>query len=139
MESVSDMEEQQRVPVKENQEMVQCFQNWASTVNQNPVDQGNSAVVLISILLWMMSSSQWLNHILDLQYQLLCYHIQLPLNSPTFTAAFSLPTLIPDPTPPNKWEGQSCGLQFVGSIKRIWCNSKGAVGKGVEEVCGTCK
>ena len=45
------MEEQQRVPVKENQEMVQCFQNWASTVNQNPVDQDNSAVILISILL----------------------------------------------------------------------------------------
>jgi len=82
MESVSGTKnitwEQRKVPVLGEQEMVQFCQNWAATVNQNPVDRDSNAIVLLSTLLWMMSSSQWLKCIPDLQYQLLRYHNQLP-------------------------------------------------------------
>ena len=74
-ESVSDAEnvtwEQRKVPVMGNQDVVQLRQNRAATVNQSPVDRDNNA---ISTLLRMMSSSQWLKSIPDLQYQLLRYH-----------------------------------------------------------------
>ena len=108
-ESVSDAEnviwEQRKVPAMGNQEMVQFCQNWAATVNQNPVDRDKNAIILLSTLLWMMSSSQWLKCIPDLQYQLLRYHTQLPWNSPMLTAAFKSPTLIPDLISLNKREG----------------------------------
>jgi len=109
MESVSETRnitwEQRKVPVMGNQEMVQFCQNWAITVNQNPVDRDSNAIVLLSTLLWMMSSSQWLKCIPDLQYQLLRYHAQLPWNSPMLMAAFKSQTLIPDLISLNKREG----------------------------------
>lgn len=109
MESVSETRnitwEQRKVPVMGNQEMSQFCQNWATTVNQNPVDQDNNAIILLSTLLWMMSSSQWLKCIPDLQYQLLRYHAQLPWNSPMLEAAFKSPKLIPDLISLNKREG----------------------------------
>lgn len=109
MESVSGARnitwEQRKVPVMGDQEMVQFCQNWAATVNQNPVEQDNNAIVLLSTLLWMMSSSHWLKCIPDLQYQLLRYHAQLPWDSPMLMAAFKSPTLIPDLNGLNKREG----------------------------------
>ena len=109
MESTSDTGnitwEQRKVPVMGNQEMVQFCQNWATTVNQNPVDRDSNAIILLSTLLWMMSSSQWLKCIPDLQYQLLRYHTQLPWSSPMLMAAFKSPTLIPDLISLNKREG----------------------------------
>ena len=108
-ESVSDTGsitwEQRKAPVMVNQEMGQFCRNWAATVNQNPVDRDNNAIILLSTLLWMMSSSQWLKCIPDLQYQLLRYHTQLPWNSPMLAAAFKSPTLIPDLISLNKREG----------------------------------
>lgn len=109
MESVSGPRnitwEQKKVPVMGDQEMVQFCQNWAATVNQNPVDRDTNAVILLSTLLWMMSSSQWLKCIPDLQYQLLRYHAQLPWDSPMLMAAFKSPTLIPELNRLNKREG----------------------------------
>jgi len=109
MESVSGAKnitwEQRKVPVMGGQEMVQFCQNWAATVNQNPVDRDSNAIVLLSTLLWMMSSSQWLKCIPDLQYQLLRYHTQLPWDSPMLAAAFKSPTLIQDLIGLNKREG----------------------------------
>lgn len=109
MESVSETRnitwEQRKVPVMGNQEMVQFCQNWAMTVNQNPVDRGSNVIILLSTLLWMMSSSHWLKCVPDLQYQLLRYHAQLPWDSPMLMAAFKSPTLIPDLISLNKREG----------------------------------
>jgi hypothetical protein len=109
MESVSGTRtiiwEQRKVPVMGEQEMAEFCQNWATTVNQNPVDRESNAIVLLSTLLWMMSSSRWLKCIPDLQYQLLRYHAQLPWDSPMLTAAFKSPTLIPDLIGLNKREG----------------------------------
>ena len=60
-ESASDSEnviwEQQKIPVMGNQEMVQFCQNRFTTANQNLVNRDNNAIVLLSTLLWMMSSS----------------------------------------------------------------------------------
>jgi hypothetical protein len=97
--------EQQKVLVMGEQEMAEFCQNWAATVNQNPVDRESNVIVLLSTLLWMMSSSQWLKCILDLQYQLLCYHAQLPWDSPMLTAVLKSPSLIPDLIGLNKREG----------------------------------
>jgi len=109
MESVSGARnitwEQRKVPVMGDQEMVQFCQNWATTVNQNPVDRDSNAIILLSTLLWMMSSSHWLKCVPDLQYQLLRYHAQLPWDSPMLMAAFKSPTLIPDLIGLNKREG----------------------------------
>ena len=109
MESVSGKRnitwEQRKDPIMGDQEMDQFCQNWASTVNQNPVDRDSNAIVLLSTLLWMMSSSRWLKCVPDLQYQLLRYHAQLPWDSPMLTAAFKSPTLIPDLISLNKREG----------------------------------
>jgi hypothetical protein len=100
METVSETRtiswEQRKMPVMGEQEMTEFCQNWAATVNQNPVDRESNAIVLLSTLLWMMSSSRWLKCIPDLQYQLLRYHAQLPWDSPMLAAAFKSPTLIPD-------------------------------------------
>jgi hypothetical protein len=97
--------EQRKVPVMGEQEMTEFFQNWAVTVNQNPVDRESNAIVLLSTLLWMMSSSRWLKCIPDLQYQLLRYHAQLPWDSPMLAAAFKSPSLILDLIGLNKREG----------------------------------
>ena len=109
MESVSGPRnitwEQRKVSVMEDQKMVQFCQNWAATVNQNPVDRDSNTIVLLSTLLWMMSSSQWLKCIPDLQYQLLRYHAQLRWDSPMLMAALKSPTLIPDLIGLNKREG----------------------------------
>jgi hypothetical protein len=109
MESVSGTRtitwEQREVPVMGEQEMADFCQNWAATVNQNPVDRESNAIILLSTLLWMMSSSRWLKCIPDLQYQLLRYHAQLPWDSPMFAAAFESPTLMPDLIGLNKREG----------------------------------
>ena len=85
--------------------MAEFRQNWAATVNQNPVDRESNAIILLSTLQWMMSLSWWLKCVPDLQYQLLCYHTQLPWDSPMFVAASKSPTLIPDLIRLNKWEG----------------------------------
>ena len=97
--------EQRKVPVMGEQEMNQFCQNWATTANQNPLDRESNAIILLSTLLWMMSSSHWLKYIPELQFQLLRYHARLPWDSPMLMAAFKCRTLITDLIALNKREG----------------------------------